>query len=186
MARAPGGLAALRAHAARAAAARGVAHRRQGVPGSRPRARGRGERGHELGRQRRGELLLLRRCARQVSRIRGGSPGSGRGSCRSNSTPLQHGARLVGNGIVGLCSCFLLTFLLTPVRFFLSPCSISNIQTYAGCRTVCSGISELAPFPEGVSSLQDGVQEDLQNRLLGYRAAFTPATWSRASSCVWC
>ena len=101
---APGGLAALRAHAARAAAARGVAHRRQGVPGSRPRARGRGERGHELGRQRRGELLLLRRCARRVSRIRGRSPGSGPGSCRSNSTPLQHApVSLVSLGCQ--CSC---------------------------------------------------------------------------------
>ena len=55
----PGGLAAVRPHAARPAAARGMAHRRQGVPGSPPRARRRGERGHELGRQRRRELLLL-------------------------------------------------------------------------------------------------------------------------------
>ena len=78
---APGGLAALRPHAARAAVARGVAHRRQGVPGSPPRTRGRGERGHELGRQRRRELLLLRRCARRVSRIGGGKPRKWRGSC---------------------------------------------------------------------------------------------------------
>ena len=98
---APGGLAALRPHAAQAAAARGVADRRQGVPGSRPRARGRGERGHELGRQRRGELLLLWRCARRVSRIRGGSPGSGQSFVTSNTTPLEH-APVVG--IVGLCS----------------------------------------------------------------------------------